>query len=224
MLIRMYPNKLVYNNEYNNPQPNFNSMRNTNNYNRTFSTEANQQLSLVAEPSIEYERTTKFLCISSNNRDTVNYPLHYDYRVNLTEPHRNVKSIEMISATLPNQSGTNILDEPCLLIDIPEINCIEAPNISTNINCFSILPMKNATKTTGGFINPELGCMFRTANYFKIPITISSLTIKIRDIYGNLYDFGSPSGSTDKAYINSFVFKIVTEEPVRKGMNVRNIY
>ena len=50
------------------------------------------------------------------------------------------------------------------------------------------------------------------------------LTIKIRDVSGDLYDFGFPNGTTDILNQNSFMLKIITQEIDRSPLNVRNTY
>lgn len=191
----------------------------------------NSQLSISSEPSIKYNQYEHYINISSNNRDSSNYPLHYDYRINFDFPYKNIKSIELVSVILPNQtatsSGGNILNEPYFIIDVDEINYIEFPNNngSKALKGFGIIPLKAPTQTSGGFINPELGCIYHTSKIYKTPLaSLNSLTIKIRDINGNLYDFGQANGSTSKEYQNSFVFKITTEEVSRKNLNHRNVF
>lgn len=194
-------------------------------------TSDNRQLSLSSEPSIHYNNYEYYINISSNNRDSTNYPLHYDYRINFDFPYKNIKSIELISVILPNQtatsSGGNILNEPYFIIDIDELNYIEFPNNTSSkaLKGFGIIPLKGPTQTVGGFINPELGCIYNTSKIYKTPLaSLNYLTIKIRDINGDLYDFGQTNGSTLKQYQNSFVFKITTEEVSRKILNHRNVF
>lgn len=189
------------------------------------------QLSIVAEPNVKYYEYDNYISISSSNRDNVNYPLHYDYRINFDYPYKNIRKIEMISAILPNQpasqSSGDILNESHLIIDIPGINYIEFPNNigSKALGAFSILPLKPPTKSSGGFINPELGCIYHKAKVFKTPLaSMDSITIRVRSNNGDLYDFGQPSGSTSKEFQNHFVFKITTEETKRTMINHRNVF
>ena len=193
--------------------------------------QGNKQLSVVSEPKIEYVEYEHYVNISSNNRDSVNYPLHYDYRINFDHPFKNIKKIELISAILPNQaaasSGGDILNEGYLVIDVDEINYIEFPNnVGSNpLKGFSILPLRPPTQTTGGFIIPELGCIYNKSKVFKTPLaSLDHVTIKIRDCDGNLYDFGVTGGSTAKPYQNHLVFKITVEEARREKLNHRNVY
>ncbi len=198
-----------------------------NNYDYVFSKNSNRKYSNIVEPNINYSQKEIFLHISSNDRDTTNYPLHYDYRVNF-DTIKNIRQAEIVSVIFPNQpassSGGDILNEPFLMVDIPELNFIEFGNLATQNKAFSILPLKAPNKTADGFIVPETRCMTKTIRTFNNPISLSNLTIKIRDVSGNLYDFGASSGSTNKKYQNAFTFKFVIEEVDRNILEQRNIY
>lgn len=201
------------------------------NYQNAHGPNANQQLSLVQEPVQKYKLFSHYLSISSSNRDSTNYPLHYDYRINFDQPFKNIKEIELISAIFPNQpaasSGGDILNESHFVLDIDELNYIEFPNNvgSQALKGFSILPLKPPTKNSGGFIIPELGCIYHKSKVFKTPLaSLDHLTIKIRDNNGNLYDFGQTAGSTAKTHQNHFVFNITVEEVDRTSLNNRNVF
>lgn len=192
------------------------------NFPYVFDKEEHSALGILKEQkSILYAHN---LHISSADRDTTNYPLHYNYRIHFEEI-KNVKKVELISAIFPNQpassSGGDILNEPYLTLDIQELNCIEFGEVASN-KSFSILPLKTPNKSSGGFINTETCCMDKTSKVFKTSRNLSVLTIQIKDMSGNLYDFGQPTGSTAKAYQNAFTFKIINEEPT--GSKARNIY
>lgn len=188
-------------------------------------------ISVINEPDIIYTTHDEYISLSSSNRDSVNYPLHYNYRFKFDHPYKNVKKIELISAILPNKgsssSAGDILNEPLIILDIDQLNFIEFPNNvgSQSISAFSILPLKPSTKSTGGFINPELGCMYNTSKIFKTPLaSLDHFNIKLRNVNGDLYDFGQAVGSTDKEYQNHFVFKITIEEASRKVLRHRNVF
>ncbi len=200
-------------------------------YNKAYGKTANKQYSLVQEPVHNYKLYSQYLSVSSSNRDSTNYPLHYDYRINFDQPFKNVKEIELISAIFPNQpaasSGGDILNESHFILDIDGLNYIEFPNNtgSQALKGFSILPLKTATKSSGGFINPELGCIYHKSKVFKTPLaSLNHVTIKIRDNTGTLYDFGYPNGTTLKTHQNHFVFKITIEEVDRSVLNNRNVF
>lgn len=221
--------KLQYNSGFEIPSQNISTL--SNNYPSSYNPSENIQLSVKNEPNISYNEYEYYINISSSNRDSTNYPLHYDYRINFDHPYKNIKKIELISAILPNQpastSGGDILNESHLIVDIDELNFIEFPNNigSSALKGFSILPLKPPTRTTGGFINPELGCIYHKSKIYKYPLaSLDHMTIKIRDYQGNLYDFGQTNGSTNKEYQNHFVFKITVEEVSRKVLNHRNVY
>lgn len=200
------------------------------NYNYVFSPSANRQLSVLEEPNVKYSPVINYLHVTSADRDSTNYPLHYDYKVNFNT-YKNVKSVELVSAIFPNQpassSGGNILNEPYLLIDISELNYIDFPiksAVTSIASVFSVYPLKNSTQSSGGYIFTDFSTINNTKRFFKIPSNLSVFHIKIRDMNGNLYDFGQTAGSTNKAYQHSLTFKIISEEVDRKQMNVRNVY
>jgi hypothetical protein len=127
----------------------------------------------------------------------------------------------MISCTFPNSN--NILDEPVLMFDIEEINFIKAQNAS-GTNVFSIVPLKGPNKASGGYINPEFSSNHRSQWCGKNkPISkLSALTIKIRDISGELYNFGSSGGSISKTFQHNFILKIKTNIPRRLDTMLRS--
>ena len=197
--------------------------------NYPYNLDNSKNLSISQESNVSYYEYEHYVNVSSSNRDTSNYPLHYDYRINFDFPFKNVKKIELISAIIPNQpasvSSGDILNESHLVVDLEEINYIEFPNNigSNSLKGFAILPLKAPTKGTGGFINPELGCIYHKSKVFKTPLaSLQHLTVKIRDYLGNLYDFGSTGGSSDKTLQNHFVFKITCEEVSRIPLAHRN--
>jgi hypothetical protein len=169
----------------------------------------------------ETDEVCHYIAVSSSYRNATNYPKHYDYRINLNEPLYDVIKAEMIACTFPNSA--DILDEPALVIDIEELNFIKCQNTSQT-TAFTIVPLKGPNKASAGFINPELSCTVR-GKYCKLESpkgVLSSLTIKVRNIEGVLYDFGSPSGSTSKALQHSFVLKIVTKVAKNQSSYLRN--
>lgn len=179
----------------------------------------NRQLSVIQEPDIEYENKIHFLHITSGARD-LSQPLHYDYYIKLQEIYKNVTKIEMISATFPNITP-NINTQPYLVFDIKELNCIDFITGDNNHNGFAVLPIKPSSSS---FINPELGCMFHTVYYPSPTIKLERLTIKIRDTTGNLYNFGSPAGSTDPLLQHSFMLKITTSDKCKETIGTRQTY
>lgn len=188
------------------------------NYKDAFDPKNNEQLSIIHEPNIKYTEKLHFLNITSSARDT-SQPFHYNYHIQLPTTYHNVVCVEMISATLPNVAG--ISSEPYIVFDIKEINCIDFITGDNNNSGFAVLPIK---PTTNDFINPELGCMYHTT-FNPIPaISLSRLTIKTRDVSGNLYDFGTPNGTFTKNKQHSFVLKITTSEVDKSAIQERRLY
>ncbi len=183
----------------------------------------NSFLSVNEERDIQYNTCyEKYVQVCSNDRDTSIYPDPNNYKINF-EKIKNVVEVELVSVILPNQN--NILDEPYVLIEINELpSNIEFS--SNNIkNAFAILPMKKPNKDTGSFIIPELGQNYRTPLKLKTPIaSLQSFTISIKDLNGNLFDFGSDTPTPTKSLQNSFVFKIKRMEKDMKDINVRSVY
>jgi hypothetical protein len=170
--------------------------------------------------SIKTENNCHYVLVNSGYRNSSNYPLHYDYRINLKQTYIDVISVEMVSVTFPN--AESVLNEPVLMFDIEELNFINTETLS-GINVFSIVPLKGPNKTSGGFINPELSCNHRVVWCNEVnPISkLSSLTVKVRDIDGGLFNFGSSEGSNSKALQHTFVLKIKSKVPVRQKAYLR---
>ena len=70
------------------------------NYPETFSRD-----SVLDDNPLKYEKTVYYLNVNSNDRDTTNYPLHYDFKLELNKVYKNVTAVELISVIFPNISG-----------------------------------------------------------------------------------------------------------------------
>lgn len=143
--------------------------------------------------------------IDSGDRDS-SQPLHYNYYIKLPNVYHNVCKVEMVSASFPNSSG--ITTEPYIVFDIKELNCISFPARDENSEAFALLPIR---PTSGSYINPELGTIYHVEYIPEPTITLSRLTIKIKDCQGQLYNFGVPNGSFVKADQHSFMLKITVD-------------
>ena len=180
-----------------------------------------KDIPFTGEEEIKYVRHESYAFVSSSHRNATSYPLHYDYKIKFTNPYKNVKCIEMLSATIPNTA--TILDEPVVVFDINEINHIDFKVDDTSSKIFTALPLGAPSKTTNGFIT--INNSARTRLVFKNPIsTLSTLSIRILDVDGAVIDFGAPAGSTAKALQHSFVLKITTEEKTRETISYRNVF
>ena len=189
------------------------------NYHQVFDPKNNVQFSLQAEPDIMYRNKIHNVNVYSGGR-SVSQLLHYDYYIQLDQVYDNVVKVEMIGAILPNIGTIN--SEPCLIVDIKELNCIDFTNNDNNHSGFAILPIKPSASS---FIIPELGCMYHTTFEPESAIQLSRLTVKIKDISGNIYDFGSPNGTVAKTSQHSFCLRITTSEVNRSDViKERRVY
>jgi hypothetical protein len=196
---------------------NENNYRN-NNYVDAFKS---SQLSVDNEPNIEYEEYEHFLSISSRDRDTSGYPNVNRYIVKFPE-FKNVKSIELIQAIIPDKN--DVSQEPYLLLKIDELEDVMVSNDRHISDAFAILQMAPPI-TTGGFIQIDKRIHENTVKNFKNPIaSLSKMTVSITDADGTLFDFGNDSPAFQKSLQNTFVFKIVTVEKRYSVLNQRNVF
>lgn len=187
-----------------------------NDYNKMYKNDA--QLSTVQEPNINYDTFEYFLTISSVTRDTVVYPSVSNYSINLDRPFRNIHSIELIQSIIPDKNS--VTAEPYLLLQINEIDDVMVAKDQNILNSFAILQLCSPI-VAGGFINIDKRIHENVLKVFHTPISLSRVSIKIAEFDGSVFDFGG-SGSIDKQYQNTFVFKIVCFEKRRNDF--RNVY
>jgi hypothetical protein len=164
------------------------------------------------------------MVISSNDRNTTNYPSPNHYRITFDTPYRNVKRVELIGAVIPDQaSAGSVLSQPVLNITVDELNHVD--NSNGNINkAFAVLPLK-APSGSGKFLVPELSAAFNMPREYPVPLaSLGSLTISIVDITGTLFNFGSDTAPPTLSLQNVFVFRITTEEKNRDVLQYRNVY
>lgn len=163
--------------------------------------------------------------VSSNDRDTTQFPNPQYYRVNFDVPYRNVRRVELISAVIPNQANSgSVLDQPILNVLVDELNHLD--NTSTNINkAFAVLPLKGASQNTGGFIVPELGAVFNMPREYRTPLaSLSRLTISITDLNGTLFNFGTDSAPPTLSLQNVLVFRITTLEKSQDVLQQQTVF
>lgn len=162
-----------------------------------------------------------YLVINSRSRDVAKYPLPNNYSVDLGKEYKNIHSMELIQAIVPDKNS--VTSEPYLLLSIQEIrNVMHSPD-SQVADSFAFLQMAPPT-TTGGFIQIDKRVHEHVKIIFDTPkSSLSRISIKITDSEGNLFDFGG-SGSLVKDYQNTFVFKIVTLVRNRQALNTQTVY
>lgn len=179
-------------------------------------------LSVTSEPNIQYETMTHYLVVSSRDRDVSVYPSVSQYTIHLQNEFKNITSMELIQAIIPDKNSVSA--EPYLLLKIEELEEVMASNDRNISDSFAILQMASPT-TTGGFIQIDKRIHENVVAYFPTPKSaLSKLTIRITDLSGTLFDFGNDSPAPLKSLQNTFVFKIETLEKKRNVLNHRNVF
>lgn len=178
------------------------------------------QLSVLQEPLRKYDFVESYLAINSGSRDKTVYPSPNNYVMELPKEYKNVKSIELLDATIPDKN--NVTREPYLLLNIKEINDV-VDSIDTNIQkCFAVLKMDTAVQA-GYYITLDKNCWEKMPKIYKQPkANISKFSITITDRSGNLFNFleSSPNDITSD---HCLFFKIITTENDRGDLNHRNV-
>jgi hypothetical protein len=193
----------------------------SNDYNNVFSNNSNQQLSIKQEPNINYEKTEHYLVVSSEDRDVSTYPSSSDFILNLHKEYKNIITIELIQAIVPDKN--DVKNEPYLLLKINELENTMDSNNKQISESFAILQM-SSPPVSGTFLQMDKRIYENvTLNYQQPKASLSKLSIKITDLHGNIFDFGG-SGTTTKDYQSLFVFKIITLDSSRQSLNNRNVY
>ena len=194
-----------------------------NNYKNVYTPSANEQLSVKQENDIEYEEIVKYITVSSRDRDTTTYPSVSRYVVQFATEVKNITSIELIQAMIPDKN--NVLEEPYLLLKIEELEDVMISNDRHVSDSFAILQLAAPT-TPGGFIMIDKRIHEHTVKYYRTPkASLNRMTITITDAYGTQFDFGSDSPDPPiKNLQNTFVFRVVTLEKKMNKLNQRTVY
>lgn len=180
-------------------------------------------LSVIQEPEIEYQDKVHYVAVESKTRDLVAYPQPENYKVHFGDSFRNVKSVELIAATIPDKNL--VTAEPYLVLKIDEIDNIESSDTNTD-NAFTILQL-NAPNTSGNFIDLDMYICSGTIKIFETPMArLTSMTVSLRDYDNNLFSFGDDTAGSppNKQFQNMLLFKITTREVKRTGLQHRNVY
>jgi hypothetical protein len=194
-------------------------------YNQVYTESNNSQLSTMAEPSIKYEYVNHYVSVSSRDRLLDQYQNVNRYVVNLPEELRNIYSIELVQAIIPDVN--NVLQEPYLLLKIDEIEDVMLSVDRNMSDAFAILQLCSPT-VPGGFIQIDKRVHEHTVKYFKTPkATLAKMSISITDCNGVLFNFGANETvghPVNKALQNTFVFKVVCLEKQRETLNTRGVF
>lgn len=193
------------------------------NYNNVYDKNVNQQYSITQEPDIEYEENVHYLTISSKDRDVIAYPNVNHYAIKFPNEFKNIYSIELIQAIIPDQN--NVQNEPYLLLQIDEIQDTMVSNDKNIAESFAILQLASPPKANT-FIQIDRRIHENTIKYYNTPKAyLSKMTVTILSSDGTPFNFGTDTPSPpNKSYQNTFIFKIVTLEKRRNVLKHRNVY
>ncbi len=192
-----------------------------NNYTNNFSENANRQFSVEQEPSIEYKKRNNYLTICSKDRDLTVYPKSTQFVIDLNKEYRNITSIELITAIIPDQGS--VQQEPFLLLNIKELDVLNDSNNKQISDSFAMLQLTPPT-VSGTFIQIDKRTFENTTLEYHTPKSrLSRMSISITDLDGSIFNFGG-DGTIDKDYQCVFVFKIITLDTDRGSLNQRNVY
>jgi hypothetical protein len=191
-------------------------------FNQAFNAENNKKLSLDYEPNIEYEETVSYLVVSSKDRDVSQHPNVNHYMIDFPREFKNIKSIELIQAILPDQNDIKL--EPYILLKIEELEDVMVSNDRNVSDAFAIIQI-SCPAIDGGFINMDTKIHEKTVKYFKTPkASLSRMTVRVTDYAGALFDFGSATPGFSKEYQNTFVFKVITLDRKRVSLAHRSVF
>lgn len=211
-------------NRYTKVQLDSNNVSNFDQNNRTvvFNKESNAQYSVIQEPKIEYQTKDSFLVVSSHDRDHNVYPSTSSYQIQFQKEYKNVTSIELIQAIVPNQN--NVDEEPYLVLQIDEVNEVMDSNDDTISKGFALMGL---VPSSGPFLYLDKCIHENTVkNYVQPKASLDRMTIHIRKYDGSLFDFGSdtPPPNKNKNRQTTFIFKVQTMEKTRASLNHRNVF
>lgn len=183
------------------------------NISNTFPLSQDTQFSELIEPGIEYQEKEAYLIVTSKSRDITLFPSSSNFSVELNDEYRNIRSIELIQAIIPDKG--NVTQEPYLLLQINEIdNVMDSPDDVIR-KSFAFLCTNTATEPSY-FISIDRSVHENTPKiYTNLKASLSKMTLRIVDSTGNIFSFGSPVDPKDKLYQTTFIFKIVTVEKKR---------
>jgi len=196
---------------------------NNQNYDVVYTNDSNAQYSISQEPDLQYEEKIHYLSISSKDRDVTAYPNVNHYSVKFPNEFKNIHSIELIQGIIPDQN--DVQNEPYLLLQVDEIQDVMVSNDKNISNSFAILQLASPTRS-GTFIQIDRRIHEYTVKCYDTPKAyLSKMTITILDSSGVPFNFGTDTPSPpNKAFQNTFIFKIVTLEKKRNALNHRNVY
>lgn len=195
---------------------------NNNQYTDVYSQQFNKKLSVDQEPTIEYVETTKYLTVSSKDRDQNLYPNVNRYVIHFPMEFKNISSIQLIQAIIPDKK--NVQKEPYLLLKIDELEDVMV-SVDKNVSDAFAMILMAPPIVSNAFITMDKSVHENTIKYYSTPkASLSKMTITVTDAYGNPFDFGNDTTPIDKELQNTFVFKVTTMEKKTSSISQRNVF
>jgi hypothetical protein len=186
------------------------------------------QMNLISNPSW-------FLSIDSSDRDRGKYPNPFKYTIHMTgtsdnenvtgHVFKNVYSIELISAILPNVS--EIKDEMYIVLEIEELEDIGFDSSNQHLKgAYAKLVMQSHLNDNFLVLDGDNSRPLKRIYYPSPKASIDRLTITLKKLNGELIDLG-PDSDPDEPPLrdiqNSFTFRIITKIPDAAPLGHRNI-
>lgn len=197
-----------------------NNTNNNNTHNNINWNKEMVQYSVNQEPDINYQEVVKYITISSLERDTTVFPNPGRFTITLAQELKNITSIELIQAIIPNVNS--VTNEPYLLLKIDEL---EDVMISNNRNISDAFALIQLAQPVGNFIHTDKRTYENTTKTFLTPkANLSKLTIQFTDLVGTVFDFKGASAVDAKSIQTTLVFKVVTLEKQREVLKFRSVY
>lgn len=187
-----------------------------------FSQDQNEPKSVLQEPEIIYQTKESFLVVSSHDRDHTLFPNTNSFQIHLKTEYKNIKSIELIQAIVPNQNEVG--NEPYLVLQIDEIDDVMDSNDDVISKGFALMGL---APSSGPFLYLDKCIHENTVKYYTQPkASLDRMTISIKSMDGTLFDFGADSEPPlkNKLKQTTFIFKIQTLEKTRSPLNHRNLF
>jgi hypothetical protein len=180
----------------------------------------NESLSITQEPNIQYEVVEHCLVVNSKDRDANAYPSSSSFQIQFQKEYRNISSIELIQAIVPNTNSVNL--EPYLVLQIDEIDNVMDCNDAHISKAFAILGLH---PSDGAFLYLDRCIHENIIKTYRQPkASLDRMTISVRGVDGTLFDFGTDSAPISKELQTTFIFRIKTMHKKMASLNHRNVF
>lgn len=187
------------------------------------------QLNLIDDPNKRY------LSIDSTDRDRSKYPNPFKYTIHFTgssdqqnvtgHRYKNIHSVELISAMLPNV--TEIKDEMYIILHIEELQEIGFDSSNSCLKgSFGKLAMSDSSNPNFLFLDYDNSRPLKRIFYPTQKASLDKLTITLKKPNGEIIDLGpdsDPDSPPIKDIQNTFTFCITTSVTDVKPLGHRNI-